>query len=94
MGYLCLKSTHRTPEGKLRSSIFPFLPQGTPISHIGPDLMGGRNGARLFLVTEHGVTRVSGKSQAEFIRGLVSVADPRFRDELRRAAWKEFRVMV
>ncbi len=93
VGYLCLKSTHRTPEGKLRSSIFPFLPRGTPLSHIGPDLMGGRNGARLFLVTEHGLFRVSGRSQAEFIRGLVSIAHPRFRKWLARQAWREFRVV-
>jgi len=94
VGYLCLKSTHRTPEGKLRSSIFPYLPRGTPISHVGPDLMGGRNGARLFLATEHGVFRVSGRSQAEFIRGLISIADPRFRPWLSRQAWREFRVVV
>jgi hypothetical protein len=94
VGYLCLKSTHRTPEGKLRSSIFPYLPRGTPISHVGPDLMGGRNGARLFVATEHGIFRVSGRSQAEFIRGLISIAHPRFRKWLARQAWREFRVVV
>ncbi|MBI5537609.1 MAG: hypothetical protein HY898_33105 [Deltaproteobacteria bacterium] len=91
-GYLCMKSTHRTPEGELRSSIFPFLPQGTPISHIGPDIMGGRESSRFFLVTEHGVALVSGKSQSEYIQAVISVSDPRFRDSLKRAAWREFRV--
>jgi acyl-CoA hydrolase len=92
VGYMCMKSTHRTPEGALRSSIFPYLPQGTPISHIGPDVMGGREGARFFLVTEHGVAQVSGCTQSEFIRAIISVSDPHFRDGLKREAWKEFRV--
>lgn len=92
IAYFCMKSTHTTPEGKVRSSIFPFLPLRTPISYIGPDLMGGRDGARFFLVTEHGVTRMSGMDQHSFIKGLISVADPQFRDELRYQAYKEFRV--
>lgn len=92
IGYLCMKSTHTTPEGRLRSSIFPFLPFGTPVAYVGPDLMGGRDGARFFLVTEHGVAQLSGKDQHAFIRNLISVADPRFRDQLRQEAYKEFRV--
>lgn len=92
IGYFCLKSTHTTPEGKTRSSIFPYHPMGTPISYIGPDIQGGRSGARFFLVTEYGVTQLSGRDQHKLIRGLVSVADPAFRDELRQQAWQEFRV--
>lgn len=92
VGYLCLKSTFKGLDGERHSSIMPFLPQGTPISHIGPDLMGGREGARFFLVTEHGVARLSGNTQSQFIKALVSVAHPDFRDELRRAAWDLFRV--
>jgi len=94
VAYLCLKSVHNTPEGKLRSSIFPFMAQGTPFSHVGPDIWGGRDNARIFLVTEHGVARLSGKSQAEFIESVISVADPQFRDWLKKEAWKEFRVKV
>lgn len=94
VGYLCLKSTHKTPEGKLRSSIFPFMPIGTPISHIGPDLMGGRAGARLFVVTEYGVARVSGCSQATFIKNLIEVSHPDFRDWLKFKAWEEFRIKI
>ncbi len=92
VGYLCLKSTHRTPEGKLRSSIFPYMPEGTPINLVGPDLTGGREGSWMFLVTEHGVARISSRSQSEFIKALISVADPRFKDYLRKKAYKEFRV--
>lgn len=92
LAYLCMKSTHRTPEGRLRSSILPFQPVGTPISLVGADLMGGRQGGRVFLVTEHGVARLSGLSQSRFIRALISVADPRFRPWLQKRAWQEFRV--
>jgi acyl-CoA hydrolase len=92
IGYFCMKSTHTTPEGGVRSSIFPFMPMGTPISYIGPDIMGGREGARFFLVTEHGVAQLSGLDQHRFVRSLISVADPRFRDELKAQAWKEFRI--
>jgi acyl-CoA hydrolase len=89
--YLCLKSTHRTPEGKVRSSVFPYLPQGTPISMVGPDIMGTR-GANFFLVTEHGVAKISAMPQDEFIRALISVAHPDYRDRLQAKAWEEFRV--
>lgn len=92
VGYFCLKSTHTTPDGELRSSLFDFLPRGTPISHVGPDLMGGREGARFFLVTEHGVAQVSGTSQGSFIKALISVADPRFKDWLKFEARRHFSV--
>lgn len=94
VAYLCCKSTHTTPAGDLRSSIFPFLPGGTPISLIGPDLMGTRAGAHVYLATEHGVARINARSQSEFIRSLVSVAHPQFRGWLARRAWEEFRVQV
>jgi acyl-CoA hydrolase len=94
VAYLCLKSTHTTPEGKLRSSIFPYLPKGTPISLIGPDLMGGREDARIFLVTEHGVAPLSGRSQARFIKEIIEVAHPDFKDWLRKRAYDEFRVKI
>jgi acyl-CoA hydrolase len=94
VAYLCLKSTHRTVEGERRSSIFPLLPQGTPVSLIGPDLMGTREGARFFLVTEHGVAAINARPQDEFIRSLLSVAHPDFREELEKAAWELFRVRV
>lgn len=94
VAYFCMKSTHTTPEGKIRSSIFPFQPLGTPISYIGPDVMGGRDGARFFMVTEHGVAQMSGVDQHRFVKNLISVADPMFRDELKHQAWKEFRIRV
>ncbi|MDP8222659.1 MAG: acetyl-CoA hydrolase/transferase C-terminal domain-containing protein [Candidatus Lernaella stagnicola] len=94
IAYLCMKSTHRTPEGKLRSSVFPFQPVGTPLSLIGPDFFGTRDGAKVFLATEHGVAQVNAQPQSDFIRSIISVADPDFRGWLKQRAWEEFRVSV
>jgi acyl-CoA hydrolase len=56
--------------------------------------MGTRNGARFFLVTEHGVAEINARSQDRFVRALCSVAHPDFRDDLAKAAWEELRVRV
>lgn len=92
VGYLCCKSTYTDFDGNLQSAIRPFLPEGSTVGLIGPDLMGGRDGARFFLATEHGVVQLNGKSQSEFIRALISVAHPDFRPWLAQEAYKEFRV--
>ncbi|NLH49843.1 MAG: hypothetical protein GX444_14775 [Myxococcales bacterium] len=94
VAYLCLKSLHQTPEGEERSSVMPFLPQGTPISMVGPDLMGTCRNAHFFLVTEYGVAKINAMSQDRFIRSLISVAHPKHQDWLKRRAWDEFRVKV
>ena len=94
VAYLCLKSTHRTIEGERRSSIFPYLPRGTQVSLIGADLMGTRNGARFFLVTEHGVAEINARSQDRFVKALISVAHPEFREELEKEAWEELRIRI
>ena len=92
VAYLCLKSTHRTALGERRSSIFPALPEGTPVSLIGPDLMGTRDDAAFFLVTEHGIVQLNRRDQHDFIRALLSVAHPEFREDLEREAWERYRV--
>jgi acyl-CoA hydrolase len=94
VAYFCLKSTHHTPEGELRSSIAPLLPRGTPVSLIGPDLWGTREGARFYLATEHGIARINAMSQDSFVRAIVSVAHPDFRDDLAREAWDLFRIRI
>ncbi len=94
VGYLCLKSTHTDLDGERCSSIMPTLPAGTPVALIGPDLMGGRDGARLHVVTEHGVARVSGRPQSQLIRELIGIAHPDFREQLAAAAYELFRVRV
>ena len=91
VAYLCLKSTHKTPEGKRYSSVFPAMPMATPIGMIGPDIWGSREASRFYLVTEHGVTRLSSNSQSKFIGNIVSVAHPDFRSYLTDMAWRIFR---
>lgn len=92
IAYLCLKSTHLSFDGKLQSSILPGTPAGTPIALIGPDVTGGRNNGRFFLATEHGVVQLSGCSQSQLVKALISVADPRFRDWLKSEAHREWRI--
>jgi len=64
---------------------------GQPVSRIVPMLRPGsgvvttRNHVR-FVVTEHGVADLYGKSIGQRIRALIAVAHPRFREDLERAA--------
>ena len=94
IAYLCCKSTHRTPDGEVRSSIWPDLPHGTPIALTGPDLFGTRDDARIFLVTEHGIACINGRSRGDFVRQIISVAHPDHRDRLAEAAWDLHRIRV
>ena len=94
VAYLCCTSTHRGPDGRRRSSIFPAFPQGTAVSLVGADIMGTREGARFFLVTEHGIAAINARNQEAFVRRIVSVAHPDFRDELGRAAWERYRIRL
>lgn len=94
VAYLCLRSTHKDLEGNVRSSIMPTLPEGTPVSVTGFDLMGRRNGGRVYVATEHGIASLHGRSQDELVRELVAVAHPDHRDELAEAAWDRLRVRI
>jgi acyl-CoA hydrolase len=94
VAYLCLPATHTAPDGQRRSSIFDFLPRGTPVGLTTADLLGTRDGARFHLVTEHGVVQINGVDQHTLVRRLVSVADPEFRDDLAAAAWDALRIRV
>jgi acyl-CoA hydrolase len=40
------------------------------------------------------VAQINARTQGEYIRQIISVADPRFRDALKKAAWEELRVRV
>jgi acyl-CoA hydrolase len=39
-----------------------------------------------YLVTEHGAVNLFGKNLRERVEALISIADPKFRDELEAAA--------
>jgi acyl-CoA hydrolase len=83
VAYLCLRSTHTDLDGNERSSIMPALPEGTPVTLTGFDLMGRRNGARVYLATEYGIAALHGRPQDALVRELVAVAHPDHRDRLR-----------
>jgi itaconate CoA-transferase len=58
-------------------------------SRIVPRLQGPATDPRIdtqYIVTEHGMCQVRGKSSAERARGLIAIADPAFRDELSATA--------
>ncbi len=94
ISYLLLKSTYRGLDGREVSAITPFLPEGTPVSINGPDMLGGRENSRVFLVTEYGLAQVNGLSQSQFVRTAIGLAHPKFREQLKRRAWEEFRIKV
>ena len=69
----------------------PATAKGGQISRIVPMLKTGagvvttRNHVR-FVVTEHGVADLYGKTIRQRAKSLIDIAAPEFRDELRRAA--------
>jgi acyl-CoA hydrolase len=73
---VCLRSTV-TVDGELRSTIVPYLPEGSVVST-------PRHHTNV-VVTEHGSAMVKGMTVRERACALVEVAHPDFRDELREA---------
>lgn len=94
VAYLCMKSTHRGPDGQRRSSILPSLPAGTPVTLTAPDLLGTSAGGQIMLATEHGVIPLNGSPQDTLIRNLVSIAAPQHRESLSQDAWERYRIHV
>ena len=62
------------------SRIAPVLSPGTHVSTSKNDVN--------YVVTEHGVAQLRGKTAKERARALIGIAHPRFRDELTEAARK------
>jgi 4-hydroxybutyrate CoA-transferase len=75
---IALPSTNVMRDGSVISKITPMLKQGAGITT-------GRNHVR-FVVTEHGVAELYGKTIRQRAQALINVADPQFRDELTRQA--------
>jgi acyl-CoA hydrolase len=63
-----------------RSRITPLLQPGAGVVTTRADVR--------FVVTEHGVADLFGKSLRERAQALIEVADPHFREELTQAAWE------
>src|SRR2546422_7013330 len=72
-----LPSAHRTVDG-LRSRLVPVLPPGTPVTL--------PRGFVDYVVTEHGIATLRGKTLRQRVEELLAVAHPDFRAELRAEA--------
>jgi acyl-CoA hydrolase len=66
------------------SRVVPFLKEGAGVVTSRADVH--------YVVTEHGVANLFGKNLRERAEALIGIADPRFQDELVRAA-KERRLL-
>lgn len=78
----------RAPDGRAILAL-PSTAQGGRLSRIRAQLSGPVTTARSevdTIVTEHGAAELKGLTLAERARRLVAIADPRFREELDRAA--------
>jgi acyl-CoA hydrolase len=67
-----------TARGGEVSRIVPFLKQGAGVVTTRADVH--------YVVTEHGVAYLHGKSLRQRALALIGLADPRFRDDLEKAA--------
>jgi 4-hydroxybutyrate CoA-transferase len=65
-------------KGGLMSRIVPYLKEGAGVVTSRADVH--------YVVTEHGVANLFGKNLRERVEALVLIADPRFQDDLLRAA--------
>lgn len=75
---IALPSTNTMRDGTVISKIVPMLKQGAGV-------VTTRNHVR-FIVTEHGVADLYGKTIRQRAQALIKVADPQFRDELTKTA--------
>ncbi len=78
--FLCLSSSYRDKEGKLKSRIMPMLPEGSIVT--SPRTLVDR------IVTEYGIAHIKGKPTWQRAELLIGIAHPDFRDELIRSAAK------
>jgi acyl-CoA hydrolase len=75
--FICMASTHER-HGVRASRIVVDLTPGNVITSTRADMM--------YVVTEHGIVNLKGKSVPERARAMISVAHPDFRDDLERQA--------
>jgi len=76
--FICLYSTHKDKNDKLRSNIMPTLEVGDAVTVPRTDIS--------HVVTEFGVVNLKGKSTWQRAKLLISIAHPDFRDELEETA--------
>lgn len=76
--FICLHSTHRGTDGKLKSNIVPALEPGDIVTVPRTDVS--------LIVTEFGVVNLKSKTTWQRAKLLISIAHPDFRGELEEAA--------
>jgi acyl-CoA hydrolase len=77
--FICLSSTY-DKRGERRSRIVLNLTQGNVVTTPRSDVM--------YVVTEHGMVNLKGKSVAERAKALIGIAHPDFREGLERQAYE------
>ena len=77
--FICLSSVY-DKRGERRSRIVLNLTPGNVVTTPRSDVM--------YVVTEHGMVNLKGKSVAERAKGLIGIAHPDFREELERQAYE------
>lgn len=75
--FLCMSAAYER-NGRRESRIVPRLMDSNIVTTPRTDVM--------YVVTEHGLTNLKGKSVPERARALINLADPEFRDNLERTA--------
>lgn len=77
-GFICLSSTYTDRDGTVRSRITPTLRPGSIVT-VPRSIVH-------YVVTEHGIALLKGKSTWERAESLINIAHPQFREELIRQA--------
>ena len=75
--FICMPSTYER-HGVRASRIVVDLTPGNVVTCTRADMM--------YVVTEHGIVNLKGKSVPERARAMISIAHPDFRDDLERTA--------
>ena len=76
--FLCMSSTFTDKSGIVHSRILPKFTNG--------DIITTPRAQTAYIVTEHGVVNLAGRSTWERAEALISIAAPQFRDGLIKAA--------
>ena len=71
---MALNSTYKDKDGKLKSTIVPFIPPGTIVTTSRNDVE--------YIITEYGVVNLRYQGVSQRVKKMIGIAHPQFRDEL------------
>ena len=78
--FICMSSTYNGKDGELRSRVVP---------QFHGDIITSPRSQVYFIVTEYGIINLEGRSTWERAEQIISIAHPKFRDELIKKAEDE-----